>query len=65
LRNSTIERGFEFRPVGSGIQDIKAIMEASEKAGASYVIVEQDQWYDDDSLECAKKSREYLKSIGY
>ncbi len=59
------ERDFEFRPVGSGMQDVKAIMEASEKAGASYVIVEQDNWYEADSLECAKKSREYLKSIGY
>lgn len=59
------ERDFEFRPVGSGMQDVKAIMQASEKAGASYVIVEQDNWYEADSLECAKKSREYLKSIGY
>ncbi|MBE6689072.1 MAG: sugar phosphate isomerase/epimerase [Ruminococcaceae bacterium] len=63
--DSNAGRDFEFRPVGSGIQDVKAIMEASEKAGAEYVIVEQDNWYDDDSLECAKKSREYLKSIGY
>jgi len=62
---SKAERGFEFRPVGSGIQDVKAIMEASEKAGAEYVIVEQDEWYDNDSLECAAKSRAYLKSIGY
>ena len=56
---------FEFRPVGSGIQDVKTIVEASIDAGAKYIIVEQDVWYDDDSLECAKKSREYLKSIGY
>lgn len=59
------ERSFEFRPVGSGILDVKLIMEASEKAGAQYVIVEQDDWYDNDSLECAKKSRNYLKSIGF
>lgn len=59
------ERGFEFRPVGSGIQDVKAILEASEKAGASYVIVEQDGWNDEDSMDCAKKSIDYLKSIGY
>lgn len=56
---------FEFRPVGSGIQDVEAIVEASIKAGAQYIIVEQDFCYDNDSLECAKKSREYLKSIGY
>jgi len=59
------ENKFEFRPVGYGLQDIKAIVEASIAAGAEYIIVEQDVWYDDDSLELAKKSREYLKSIGY
>lgn len=61
----TTEREFEFRPVGSGIQDVKSIVEASIKAGAKYIIVEQDQWYEGDNLADAKKSREYLKSIGY
>ena len=56
---------FEFRPVGYGLQDVKAIVEASIKAGAGYLIVEQDNSYDNDSLENAKKSRDYLKSIGY
>ena len=59
------EREFEFRPVGSGIQDVKSIVEASIKAGAEYIIVEQDQWYEGDNLADAKKSREYLKSLGY
>jgi len=59
------ERGFEFRTIGSGLNDIPAILKTSEKIGAEYVIVEQDNWYDADSLDCAKKSREYLKSLGY
>ncbi len=59
------ENKFEFRPVGSGLQDVKAVVEASEAAGAKYIIVEQDAWYDNDSMELAAKSREYLKSIGY
>lgn len=59
------ENKFEFRPVGSGMQDVKGILAAVEKAGVEYIIVEQDRWHDQDSLECAKKSREYLKSIGY
>ncbi len=59
------ERAFEFRPIGSGLQDIKAICDASVKAGAHYLIVEQDDWYDKNSLELAKQSCEYLKSIGY
>ncbi len=56
--------GFKFRNIGNGIQNFEEILAASEKAGAEYVIVEQDQWYDDDSLELARKSREYLKSLG-
>lgn len=62
--DSKEEAGFEFRPVGYGIQDFKAILEASEKAGAEYVIVEQDQPTTATSLESAKMSREYLKTLG-
>ena len=58
------DNGFEFRPVGSGIQNFPEILEAAEKAGAEYVIVEQDQWYDGDALDFAKQSRDYLKSLG-
>ena len=56
---------FEFRPVGYGKQDFPAILEASEKAGAAWVIVEQDEHYEVDPLECARRSREYLKILGW
>ena len=59
------EMGFRFRPVGSGMQDIPAIIEAAIKGGAELFIVEQDQSYEQDSLDAARKSREYLRSIGY
>lgn len=54
--------GFEYRPLGHGLQDVKAILEACEECGTEYVIVEQD----DPSmglseLECAKVSRDYLR----
>ena len=56
---------FEFRPVGSGKQDFPKILKAAEKAGASWVVVEQDQPSMGLSpMECAEKSRAYLKSIG-
>ena len=56
---------FEFRPVGSGKQDFPAILKAAEAAGATWVVVEQDQPSMGLSpLECAAKSRAYLKSIG-
>ena len=57
------EDSFGFRPVGYGAQNIPAIIEASEKAGAKWLVVEQD----DPSLgktpmECAKMSIDYLQS---
>ena len=63
-KGSKEDNGFEFRPVGHGIQDIPSIIEASEKAGASVLIVEQDQSNDRPPMEAAKMSREYLKSLG-
>lgn len=56
---------FQFRPVGSGMQDMPAILKATEKAGCKWVVVEQDEpSMDLTPVECAAKSREYLKSIG-
>lgn len=61
----TRPKNFEFRAVGYGKQDFPAILKAAEKAGATWVVVEQDNpslgW---TPIECAAKSREYLKSIG-
>ena len=56
---------FEFRPVGSGKQDVPAILDAAAKAGASWIVVEQDQpSMGLSAMESAEKSRAYLKSIG-
>ncbi|HBJ18833.1 MAG TPA: sugar phosphate isomerase/epimerase [Clostridiales bacterium] len=56
------ENGFEFRPLGMGIQDFGAILKACEESGTETVIVEQDQVYDGmTELEAAKISRDYLK----
>ena len=56
---------FEFRPVGSGKQDFPAILAAAKKAGAYWVVVEQDKpSMDLTPMQCAEKSRAYLKSIG-
>lgn len=56
---------FEFRPVGSGVQDFPAILKASRESGADYVVVEQDSSYGMTSLQSAKSSRDYLRSIGW
>ena len=56
---------FELRPVGSGKQDFPAILEAAKDAGAEWVVVEQDSpSMGLTPLECAEKSRAYLKTIG-
>ena len=56
---------FEFRPVGSGLNDFPAILEAAKDAGAGWVIVEQDKpSMGLTPMECIEKSRNYLKSIG-
>lgn len=56
------EEGFAFRPVGYGCQDFKAILESSEKAGAEWVVVEQDDsTMGKTPLESAEMSRNYLK----
>lgn len=57
-------RNFKFRPLGKGMQDFDAIIKAAEECGVKYLIVEQDQSYDTSSLENARMSIEYLKSMG-
>ncbi len=60
---SKAEDGFEYRPLGTGIQDFAAILAAAEAAGTETVIVEQDSVYNGmTELEAARLSREYLKS---
>lgn len=58
------ENPFEFRPVGSGVQNMPAIIAAAETAGAEWLVVEQDQPSMGLSpMECAKKSIGYLRSL--
>ena len=57
---------FEFRPVGSGVQDFPAILKASEESGATWVVVEQDKaTMGLTPIESVEKSREYLRTLGY
>ena len=57
---------FEFRPVGSGVQDFPAILKASEDSGATWVVVEQDKaTMGLTPIESVEKSREYLRTLGY
>ncbi len=62
-REDRENEGFEFRPIGHGIQDIPAILKASIDAGAEWVVVEQDESNGRSSLEAAKMSIDYLRSF--
>ena len=57
--------GFEFRPVGHGLQNMPEIVKASVEAGAEWLIVEQDRPSQGlTPMESAKASIDYLRSIG-
>lgn len=57
---------FEFRPLGYGVQNIQAIVDAARDAGASWVVAEQDEPSMGKSrLECAQMSMDYMKNINY
>lgn len=56
---------FEFRPVGFGMQIWEPILEATLSAGAQWVVVEQDEHYNLEPMEAARRSREYLRILGW
>ena len=57
---------FSFMPLGKGCQDMPAILDASLKANAKWVVVEQDNPAKGDTpLNSIKTSREYLTSLGW
>ncbi|MGO1285710.1 MAG: sugar phosphate isomerase/epimerase family protein, partial [Brachybacterium sp.] len=55
----------QFAEVGQGNMDWPALLPAAEKAGAEYFLIEQDDTYGRDPIDCIRESREYLRSIGY
>ena len=55
---------FHYRPLGMGLQNIPAIIEAADAAGAEWYIVEQDApSLGLTPMECAKISVEYLLGL--
>jgi sugar phosphate isomerase/epimerase len=58
------EEVFGFRPLGYGMQDIPAILKASIKSGAEWVVVEQDSPQKGKTeMESARLSIKYLKNL--
>jgi sugar phosphate isomerase/epimerase len=55
---------FELRPVGYGVQNFPAILDACKEVGATWVVVEQDEpSMGKTRLECVEASINYLKSL--
>ncbi len=58
------EEDFSFKPVGSGVQDIPAIIKAGEESGAKWFIVEQDSPDKGNTeLSAVESSIKYLRSL--
>jgi len=55
----------EDRPVGQGTQDMPAITKAAVESGAKCFVAELDNAVGITSLEAAKQSFDYLKSLGF
>ena len=55
----------EFAELGTGILQLKEIIEESISAGARYLLVEQDDTYGVDPFESLKISRDHLIELGY
>ena len=60
-KNNYNDNGFLYKALGEGMEDFKPIIDACEKAGVQYLIVEQDEWYDESPFDCCARSRQYLK----
>lgn len=56
---------FGFRPVGFGMMIWEPVLKAAVESNAQWVIVEQDEHYETEPLECARRSREYLRILGW
>jgi sugar phosphate isomerase/epimerase len=55
----------EFAELGEGNLDLKAIIEAGLESGAQYFLVEQDNTYGRDPIECLEVSANHLRDLGY
>lgn len=56
--------GMRMAPVGEGNLDFDDILAACEKAGTKYLLVEQDDCYEDDPFECLAVSYRNLTAKG-
>ena len=64
--DDTENEAFSFRPLGMGMQDVQSLVDAATDAGAEWVIVEQDQpWNNMSRMDSIKASMEHLKTLKF
>ncbi len=61
---ATMKNGNRMAPVGHGNMNFEKIIKVCDKADATYLLVEQDDCYEEDPFVCLKKSYDYLRSLG-
>lgn len=62
--NGEKDDAFEFRPIGSGVQNIEELVAVTKEVGAEAIIVEQDKPSSGmTALACAEQSVRYLRSL--
>ncbi len=59
-----VDKEHRMAPVGYGNLNFDSILKSAEKSGTKYLLVEQDDCYDEDPFDCLKKSYDYLTSLG-
>jgi sugar phosphate isomerase/epimerase len=59
------EQNMYFAAIGDGNLDWPEIMQAAEEGGVEYAMYEQDNCYEDDAFDLAKRTYDYLTGLGY
>lgn len=62
---SGLRSEIRYAEIGCGNLDFKEIIEAAKRCDCKYMLVEQDEFYGQDSFECAKISYQNLVAMGY
>lgn len=57
--------GRKMAALGEGNINLDSVLAACESAGTDYLLVEQDDCYDQDPFQCLKISYDFLKSRGF
>lgn len=57
--------GRKMAPIGEGNINFDRVFEKAESAGTQFMLVEQDDCYDDDPFDCLARSYKYLHALGF